>query len=213
VKTFVNNPNFKNAFGIALDAQNNVWVTSGPNVLTKINPTTGNYQSFTPNGMDRPLGLAIDSLGNVWVANPKADFDSPTGGPGAVVAVDPNGNPLPGSPFTGGSIVGPWGLAIDGNDNVWVNDWIGERVTLLCGARHKCPPGFTTGQQISPPSGYTSNAMQRLTGVVIDQAGNVWVPNNWKTIPIQTNPGGFGMLEIVGAAAPVKAPVWGPPQP
>jgi streptogramin lyase len=191
VKTFVNNPNFKNAFGIALDAQNNVWVTSGPNVLTKINPTTGNYQSFTPNGMDRPLGLAIDSLGNVWVANPKADFDSPTGGPGAVVAVDPNGNPLPGSPFTGGSIVGPWGLAIDGNDNVWVNDWIGERVTLLCGARHKCPPGFTTGQQISPPSGYTSNAMQRLTGVVIDQAGNVWVPNNWKTIPIQTNPGGL----------------------
>jgi streptogramin lyase len=213
VKTYVNNPNFKNAFGIALDAQNKVWVTSGPNLLTKIDPTTGQYQSYTAPGMDRPLGVAIDSLGNIWVANPAADFDSTSGGPGAVVAFDPSGNPLPGSPFTGGSISGPWGIAIDGNDNVWVDDWIGEHVTLLCGARRvKCPPGFATGQQISPPSGYTSNAMQRLTGVVIDQAGNVWVPNNWKTIPIQTNPGGFGMLEIVGAAAPVKAPVFGPPQ-
>ena len=214
VKTYINNPNFKNAFGIALDAQNNVWVTSGPNYLTKIDPTTGNYQTFTAPGMDRPLGLAIDNMGNVWVANPAADFDSPSGAPGAVVAFAPDGTPLPGSPFMGGSIIGPWGVAVDGNDNIWVNDWIGERVTLLCGARTVkiCPPNFVTGQQISPPNGYTSNAMVRLTGVVIDQAGNVWVPNNWKTIPIQTNPGGFGMLEIVGAAAPVKAPVWGPPQ-
>jgi hypothetical protein len=28
--------------------------------------------------------------------------------------------------------------------------------------------------------------------------------DNWKTIPIQTNPGGNAMVEIVGAAAPVK---------
>jgi hypothetical protein len=111
-----------------------------------------------------------------------------------------------------GLVVTGRGIGIDGNDNVWVNDWIGEHVTLLCGARPaNCPQGLTTGQQISPPSGYTSNAMTRLTGVAIDQAGNVWVPYNWKTIPIQTNPGGFGMLEIVGAAAPVKAPVFGPP--
>jgi hypothetical protein len=147
------------------------------------------------------------------MANAGGPFDSTSAGPGAVVAFDPTGNPLPGSPFTGGSIKGPWGIAIDGNDNVWVNDWIGEHVTLLCGARPaNCPHGLTTGQEISPPSGYTSNAMTRLTGAVIDQAGNVWVPNNWKTIPIQTNPGGFGMLQIVGAAAPVKAPVFGPPQ-
>jgi sugar lactone lactonase YvrE len=213
VKTYVNNPNFKNAFGIALDAQSNVWVTSGPKYVTKIDPNTGNYQMYTAPGMDRPLGLAIDSQGNVWVANPAGDFDSPSGGPGAVVAFAPNGTPLPGSPFMGGSIIGPWGIGIDGNDNVWVSDWIGQRMTLLCGVRtNKCPPGFAAGQQISPPNGYTSNAMERLTGVVIDQAGNVWVPNNWKTIPIQTNPGAFGMLQIVGAAAPVKAPVWGPPQ-
>jgi hypothetical protein len=212
-RVFVNQA-FTEAFGIALDAQSNVWVTSGPGFVTKIVPSSPPpYTSYTATGMDRPLGVAIDSLGNVWVANVGGPFDSTNAGPGAVVAFNSAGVTLPGSPFTGGSIKGPWGIAIDGNDNVWVNDWIGERVTLLCGARTaNCPPGFTTGQQISPPNGYTSNAMQRLTRVVIDQAGNVWVPNNWKTIPIQTNPGGFGMLEIVGAAAPVKAPVWGPPQ-
>jgi len=213
VNTFINDPSFQQAFGIALDRQSNVWVTSWPDLVTKLDPTTGLYQSYTATGMSQPLGVAIDSLGNVWVANVAGNFQDPNAGPGAVVAFDPNGNPLPGSPFMGGSISGPWGIAVDGNDNIWVNDWVGERVTLLCGVRTwNCPPHFTTGQQISPPSGYTLNAMTRLTGVVIDQAGNVWVPNNWKTIPIQTNPGGIGMLEIVGAAAPVKAPVWGPPQ-
>jgi hypothetical protein len=212
-KTYVNNSILQEAFGIALDAQSNVWVTSGPNLLFKIDPTSGRYQSYTASGMARPLGVAIDSLGNIWVANVAGNLDSTTAGPGAVVAFDPSGNPLPGSPFMGGSINGPWGIAVDGNDNIWVNDWIGEHVTLLCGARPaNCPQGLTTGQEISSPSGYTSNAMTRLTGVVIDQAGNVWVPNNWKTIPYQNNPGGFGMLEIVGAEAPVKAPVFGPPE-
>ena len=81
------------------------------------------------------------------------------------------------------------GLAIDGNDNVWVSNFVGEHLTELCGARpENCPQGKNTGDAISPSSGYTSNLMVRLTTTVIDQSGNVWVPNNWKTIPIQTNP-------------------------
>ncbi|WP_255025277.1 hypothetical protein [Rhodococcus sp. GA1] len=43
----------------------------------------------------------------------------------------------------------------------------------------------------------------RNTGITIDQAGNVWVANSWKKIPIQTNPGGSEMVAFVGAAAPV----------
>jgi hypothetical protein len=102
-------------------------------------------------------------------------------------------------------IRGPWGVGIDGNDNVWVANFVGQRVSELCGARpENCPAGLHTGDPISPPSGYTSNGLTRLTAIVIDESGNVWVPDNWKTIPIQTNPGGNAMVEIVGAAAPVK---------
>jgi len=48
--------------------------------------------------------------------------------------------------------------------------------------------------------------MMRQTGVVIDQAGNIWSINNWKPdFDIDTkgeNPGGDGIIIFVGLAAP-----------
>jgi hypothetical protein len=44
----------------------------------------------------------------------------------------------------------------------------------------------------------------RNTGLAIDPSGNVWVANNWKEAPIQTNPGGYEIVAFVGIAAPVQ---------
>ncbi len=212
VKTFINNSNdLTAAFDVAFDAQGNAWITSnGTNAVIKLNPATSTYEVFKVPGLVRPLGLATDSLGNVWIAA-SAGKDPTT--VGAIVALHNDGTPLPGSPYVSGGIRGPWGLAIDGNDNVWVSNFIGEHLSELCGARpQNCPQGKQTGDAISPSTGYTSNAMVRLTSTVVDQSGNVWVPNNWKTVPIQTNPGGNGLVEFVGVAAPVKTPMIGPPQ-
>ena len=73
---------------------------------------------------------------------------------GDVSMVRPDGTVL--ASFDGGtSIVGPWGVAIDGNDNVWVANAIGHSIALLCGARPaNCPPGLKTGDPISPRGGY-----------------------------------------------------------
>jgi hypothetical protein len=50
----------------------------------------------------------------------------------------------------------------------------------LCGVRTEtCPPGFQTGDQISPPGGYAGGGPQMQTDLAIDPAGNVWVMNNW----------------------------------
>src|SRR5271166_1638942 len=64
---------------------------------------------------------------------------------GDVCMVRPDGTVLP--PFDGGKgIIAPWGIAIDGNDNVWVANSTGRSVTELCGARpENCPPGKKTG--------------------------------------------------------------------
>ncbi len=73
---------------------------------------------------------------------------------GDVSMVRADGAVLP--PFDGrNSITGPWGIAIDGDDNVWVANATGRSITHLCGARPaNCPPGAKTGDQISPPGGY-----------------------------------------------------------
>jgi DNA-binding beta-propeller fold protein YncE len=97
---------------------------------------------------------------------------------GDVSMIRPDGTVLP--PFDGGkSIIGPWGIAIDGNDNVWVANSTGRSITHLCGVRPEtCPPGFKTGDAISPPGGYIGG-VQIITDVDIDPAGNLWIANNW----------------------------------
>jgi hypothetical protein len=79
-------------------------------------------------------------------------------------------------------------------------------VWLLCGATTSaCPPGSATGAVLSPKLGFRSKAFQHFTSVQIDQAGNVWLSNNWSQLvpPV----GGTGIAEIVGAATPVCAPL------
>ena len=132
-----------------------------------------------------------------------------------------DGTVLP--PFDGGkSINGPWGIAIDGNDNVWVANAFGRSVIQLCGARlENCPPGAKTGDPISPPGGYIGG-LQIITDVAIDPAGNVWVANNWdrpdegfKKEPdpaLSTRFGGNGTVVFFGLAKPVKTPLIGPPR-
>ena len=50
------------------------------------------------------------------------------------------------------------------------------------------------------------------TGVAIDPSGNVWLANNWKNVPIQTNPGGYQIVAYLGLAAPTRSPQIGPPE-
>jgi hypothetical protein len=134
--------------------------------------------------------------------------------------VRPDGTVLP--PFDGGkNINGPWGIAIDGNDYVWVANGFGHTVTALCGARPaNCPPGTKTGDPISPPGGYIGGLQTALTDLAIDPAGNVWVANNWdmpyegfKKVPepaLSTRFGGNGVVVFFGLAKPVKTPLIGP---
>lgn len=208
--------------------------TPGNNVLM-MSANGVPQRSITTGGLRRPLGIASDSLGNVWVANPgilpvpcrgdsAADFanavqNAPSGGGGvggiggSVTMIGPDGS-TPAQPFTNGGIVLPWGVAVDGDDTVWVSNFGGQRLVHLCGARlSSCPPGYRAGQPISPAAtGYTSDSLARNTGVQIDPSGNVWLANNWLTVPVQTNPGAHEMVVFIGMAAPVRTPLLGAPR-
>ena len=119
--------------------------------------------------------------------------------------------------------VGPWGVAIDGNDNVWIANSTGRSITHLCGVHTEtCPPELNTGDPISPSTGYIGS-LQVITDVAVDPAGNVWVANNWdlpervgfKEAPEEapsTRFGGDGAVVFFGLAKPVRTPLIGPAQ-
>ncbi|MEJ2696955.1 MAG: hypothetical protein P8013_09940 [Candidatus Sulfobium sp.] len=200
-----------------------------------------------------PMGIAGDSRGNMWVTNSDhvsvpcvTPFSTDQGGgfgPSLVYfpadSSDASGARVFGTePDNTGGLTIPWGDFVDGNDTVWVfnfgvdpNDSSSHTTPLsqFCGAG-KCPAGLKLGDAISPPTGYLSDALDRVTGGGVDPSGNIWILNNWKKLaplkvggdnpppypsdyPVfERNPGGNSFVIVPGAAAPIKTPLLGPPE-
>jgi len=206
---------------IAIDSLGNAWINNTvghPDTREKLALVEEKLKSKAE-GLVEDSAAKADAAAKMWIDL----FELLVKYPGGDVSmVRPDGTVLP--PFDGGkSIVGPWGIAIDGNDNVWVANATGRSVTHLCGARAaNCPPGMKTGDPISPPGGYIGG-LQILTDLAIDPAGNVWVANNWdlpeqagfKKVPppaLSTRFGGNGTVVFFGLAKPVRTPLIGPPR-
>jgi hypothetical protein len=98
--------------------------------------------------------VVVDFSGNAWFASQ---------GTNSVFAYDADGNEL--GEYQGGGIDGPWGMAVDGEGNIWVsnfgatkegNDFNVGRLSKLCGANPAgWPSGLSMGDPISPSTGYT----------------------------------------------------------
>ena len=190
------------------------------------------------NGIKRPMGIASDSEGNLWFSdaglpNPPCpailsedDVIGPDGSANTaatVTLIRHKGETRAVTTFGKTADIPrdglrwPWGIAVDGNDNIFVANFAGKRVMQLCGVKEQnCPPGVHTGDPVSPDSGFTSDALKRVTGIQIDTSGNVWAVNNYEEIgllpPGQENPGGHEIVVFIGLAAPVKTPLLGPVQ-
>ena len=134
----------------------------------------------------------------MWIANqgvaapncPTLNFNV---GVPSLALLTPDGTPVAGAPFTGGGLRLPWGVALDGNDNVWAANFADQRVSEFCGVpATECRPGSAAGDPISPDvTGYGFDGLTRNTGVAIDPSGNVWLMNNWKQDALVPNPGGL----------------------
>lgn len=213
------------AFDVAQRTDGNVFVTAnGSDQVYGFLPD-GSPMANSPFGdsstLDHPLGAASDSLGNVWVSNsglvtiPCAQDESLEAPPdrpeaqGTIARVASDGSV---AQFGGAGLTVPWGIAVDGDDNLWVANFSSERLSHLCGARAETCPTGGTGDPISPAAGYAFDGLQRNTGVQVDPSGNVWLANNWIKVPLLTDPFGDGLVVYLGMAAPVKAPLIGWPQ-
>jgi hypothetical protein len=195
--------------GLGIDSQGNVWVTN----------RLGN--SMRGGLLVAEMLVRAERGGNPDEVLTRA-MAKQRGGDGSVTLLKPDGSEYPGSPFQGGGLPGPWAATIDGNDNVWVSNFAmpNSPIAQLCGVRtENCPPGFKTGDQISPPGGYVGGGLQMQTDLAIGPAGDVWVMNNWQDIDscfgvpdevLSTRCGGQGVTIFYGMAKPVRAPQIGP---
>jgi hypothetical protein len=246
---------FLGPFHLAIDQQGRIWVSNAVgDFVTRFAARDPSKVDTFKVGYS-PSGLNVDSQGNVWVTNRlgnsqrgKAALEETQkimrtsyndeylvrtvskqrGGAdgGSMTLLRPDGSEYPGSPFTGGGLPGPWAVVVDGNDNVWISNFVmpAGPIVQLCGVRtENRPPGFKTGDQISPPGGYVGGGLQMQTDIALDPAGNIWAVNNWEDIDscfpgpgapegASTHCGGQGVVVFYGMAKPVRSPQIGPAQ-
>jgi len=210
---------FKTGFsssGLGIDSQGNVWITN----------RLGNSLVGMAHLVDMGVRLkteGVTSASDYLTKTMSEQKGGKTGG--SVTMLRPDGTPYPGSPFTGRGLPGPWAVAVDGNDNIWISNFamVSSPIVELCGVRTEhCPPGIHTGEQISPPGGYVGGGLQMLVDIAVDPAGDIWATNNWQDIDsclgtpkeaLSTRCGGQGVVVFYGMAKPVRAPQIGPARP
>jgi len=154
----------KSPFDIVIDSQNRVWVSNSQSDTVVRFPADDPSKVETFRAGIGVRALALDSKGNVWVAsNMSLDFPPPQIPDGASIMkqfqiagqhmvkelppgkstgvinmIRPDGTqPVPAGFTGGGAISVPWGLNIDGNDDVWVGNFWGRSVVLMAGAEPK----------------------------------------------------------------------------
>jgi hypothetical protein len=239
----------KSPFDIVIDGQNRVWVSNSQSDTVVRFPANDPSKAESFRAGIGVRALALDSKGNVWVAsNMSLDFPPPVIPDGASIMeqfkiaaghmlkvlssnphmvtgvvnmIRPDGSQPSPTGFTGDKAVSvPWGLNIDGNDDVWIGNFWGRGVVLMAGDNTKGhPAGTKAGDAIHV---FKSGSIQMLTDVSIDPAGNVWAANNWNDLngaaapdpfrPTSTWGGGSGITVIYGIAAPVQPPRMGGPR-
>ncbi len=199
----------KSPFGIAIDAQNRVWVSNAASDTVVRFPADDPSKAESFRAGISPRGVAVDSKGNLWVgSNQSLDFPPPKIPDGTSIMegfeialkhmltvlaknpkmttgvlnmIRPDGTQPAPTGFTGNNAINvAWGVSIDGNDDVWVGNFWGRGVVLMAGDDTKGhPAGTKTGDAIHV---FQSGSIQMVTDVVIDPAGNAWVANNWEVI-------------------------------
>lgn len=111
------------AGGIAVDAQNNVWVANyyGNSVSFVSSSGTVINSNITGGGIIHPQGIAVDGAGTVWTANVLAPSLSEIAGanassPGTVLSPSAGWAPDAG-------MLWPLAVAIDASGNLWVANY------------------------------------------------------------------------------------------
>ncbi|MEO0796508.1 MAG: hypothetical protein AAFX93_15165 [Verrucomicrobiota bacterium] len=158
-------PDGSGPFGVApVPGGGAAWVTlSGGLAGTAATPSLARYElndageierTFLQNVGNTLKVVVADQMGNAWFSSQGND---------TIYAYSPEGDQL--GAFTGGGLKGPWGMAVDGEGNIWVgnfgpiqagNDFNDTRISKFCGANPAAwPRGKTIGDPLTPETGYT----------------------------------------------------------
>jgi sugar lactone lactonase YvrE len=195
---------------------------------------TSNAVATTASGMFFPHGVAVDSAGRLWVAdfenNRVLRFDNAAGKPNGAAADGVLGQP----DFTSNAVATtasgmrfPHSVTADSAGHLWVEDTNNNRVLRFDDAAGK-PNGAAADGVLGQPDftssspATTQSGMSFPTGVVVDNAGRLWVADSGSSRVLRfdgaaSKPNGAPADGVLGQAdftsntfATTASRMWGP---
>lgn len=182
-------------WGIAADARGNVYISDYGNERVRKVDASGTITTFAGSGvrgslgdggpataaqLSSPLGLAVDGAGNVYIADSGNHRIRKVTPSGTITTIAGGGAGTPpnrgdGGPATSALLVGPWGIAVDRQGNVYAADNYSAvrkiaangTITTFAGTSQ---PGFAGD---GGPA--TAAVLANPRAVATDDSGNVYI--------------------------------------
>jgi hypothetical protein len=173
---------------LAVDSNHNAWVANqSANTITKISADGSTTTPSSPAAMAPPALQPIRATMSGWqTITATASAKS-----AAAVPCCLNG-------ITGGGVLHPQGIAVDGSGTVWVANYRGNSISEVSGASSASPGTF-----LSPASGFGTDAsLLEPYGLALDASGNAM------GLELRQR---YAITQFVGIATPIKTPFAGPP--
>jgi hypothetical protein len=167
--------------GIAADALGNIWFTNNdvPSYLFQFSASNGSLLNAYPS-LNYPFFVAVDAGNNVWVGHdyttlPNLDeFSYTPGSGGSAGSWAAN--------YTASLPAGPYGLAVDANQNIWAATYstsgatnIATNAAVLPNLGTVAAPNYNANNgAITPVTAVFAGGAKAPYGLALDASGNAW---------------------------------------
>ena len=182
---------FQNPYGVAVDGDGNLYVTERENhTIRKVTPagvvttfagSAGSYGSTDGTGAAarfwQPRGVAVDGDGNVYVADTANHTIRKITPAGVVTTLAGTAGSYGSTDGTGAaaSFNSPWGMAVDGDGNLFVADTSNHAIRKVTPAGEVTTLAGSAGSSGSADGTGAAASFSQPAGVAVDGDGNLFV--------------------------------------